>query len=81
MRQPDQGFERAVHDLARGCPTDLGNQADTAGVVVGGYMTRTHLYSVYRQSRTEVQSRISMTLMDFLGSDDLGDKGLNHQGH
>ena len=36
MRQPDQGFEGAVHDLARGRPVDSGDQADTAGVVVCG---------------------------------------------
>ena len=34
--QPDQGFEGAVHDLARGRPVDSGDQADTAGVVVCG---------------------------------------------
>ena len=36
MRQPDQGLEGAVHDLARGRPVDSGDQADTAGVVVCG---------------------------------------------
>ena len=36
MRQPDQGLERAVHDLARSRSADLGDQADTAGVVVCG---------------------------------------------
>ena len=36
MRQPDQGFERAVHDLPRSGSADPGDQADTAGVVVCG---------------------------------------------
>src|SRR5258708_34920158 len=36
MRQPDQSFERAVYDLARSGSADLGDQADTAGVVVCG---------------------------------------------
>jgi hypothetical protein len=36
MRQPDQSFERAVYDLARSGSADLGDQADTAGVVVWG---------------------------------------------
>ena len=36
MRQPDQSFERAVDDLARSSSADLGDQADTAGVVVCG---------------------------------------------
>ena len=36
MRQPDQSFERAVYDLSRGGSADLGDQADTAGVVVCG---------------------------------------------
>jgi hypothetical protein len=36
MRQSDQGFEGAVHDLARSLPVDSGDQADTAGVVVCG---------------------------------------------
>ena len=49
MRQPDQGLERAVHDLARSASADLRDQADTAGVVVCGEVTRTHLYIVYRQ--------------------------------
>jgi hypothetical protein len=36
MRQPYQGLERAVHDFARGGSAHLGDQADTAGVVVCG---------------------------------------------
>ena len=36
MRQADQSFERAVDDLARRGSADLGDQADTAGVVVCG---------------------------------------------
>ena len=36
MRQPDQSFERAIYDLARRDSADLGDQADTAGVVVCG---------------------------------------------
>ena len=49
MRQPDQGLQRAIDDLARSRSADLGDQADTAGVVVCGYVTRIHLYNVYRQ--------------------------------
>jgi hypothetical protein len=36
MRQPDQGFERTIYDLPRGGSAHLGDQADTAGVVVCG---------------------------------------------
>ncbi len=49
MRQADQGFQRTLDNLARSRSADLGDQADTAGVVVCGYVTRIHLYNVYRQ--------------------------------
>ena len=81
VRQTDQGLQRTLHDLARGPASDSGDQADTAGIVVGGDVTWIHLYIVYRQSRTEVQSRISMTLMDFSGGWMLTEEGLNHEGH
>jgi hypothetical protein len=49
MRQADQGFQRTIDNLARSHSAHLGDQADTAGVMVCGYMTRIHLYNVYRQ--------------------------------
>ena len=49
MRQADEGLKRAIDNLARRHSAHLGDQADTAGIMVCGYMTRIHLYNVYRQ--------------------------------
>ena len=49
VRQPDQCLKRALDDLAGSSSSDLGDQADTAGVVVCGCLKRIHLYLVYLQ--------------------------------
>jgi hypothetical protein len=49
VRQADEGLQRSLHDLTRSRSAYSGDQADTAGIVVCGYMTPIHLYNVYRQ--------------------------------
>ena len=81
MRQPDQRFEGAVHDLARSRPTDLGDQADTAGVVVCGLGdSDSSLHCVSSIDRGSTIENFDAA-NGFFGQRRLRTKGFNHQGH
>jgi hypothetical protein len=43
VRKPDQGFERPLDNLARSTSSESCDQADTAGIMVCGYVPMIHL--------------------------------------
>jgi hypothetical protein len=43
VRKPDQGFERPLDNFARSTSSESCDQADTAGIMVCGYVPMIHL--------------------------------------